>query len=214
VSKKLSPAKKVAPKDYDSDIDPDDLLPIYLESKAKLFHLMASSSEMVSKARNGRTKTMKALNEDSATETESAKLLQKIKKIENDVLFDKYLADSQWEVQRIQLEKDAAERRKVPEHTLISNDAPGSESLSDSDDEVSREAARIGLAILEDENSDDDNALAELFASLPVNEVDPVTGKSSTVVNGSNGVKVVIRDFGKWTGVNPARILEEACRAR
>jgi ATP-dependent RNA helicase DHX29 len=68
--------------------------------------------------------------------------------------------------------------------------------------------------MLEEDSSDDDAALADLFASLPVNEVDPITGKSTTVVNSSNGVKVTIRDFGKWTGVSPTRVLEEACRAR
>jgi ATP-dependent RNA helicase DHX29 len=70
------------------------------------------------------------------------------------------------------------------------------------------------VALLEENGSDDDAALADLFASLPVNEVDPLTGKSSTVINGSNGIKVTIQDFGKWTGVNPTRVLEEACRAR
>jgi ATP-dependent RNA helicase DHX29 len=86
--------------------------------------------------------------------------------------------------------------------------------LVDSDDEVSGKAAKIGAAMLEENESDDEGAIADLFASLPVNEVDPVTGKTSTVVNGSNGVRVTIRDFGKWTGVNPTRVLEEACRAR
>ena len=33
----------------------------------------------------------------------------------------------------------------------------------------------MGAEILENEDSDDDAAIADLFASLPVNEVDPVT---------------------------------------
>ena len=214
VNKKLSPTKKVAPLEYDSDIDPDDLLPVYLKSKTKLFQLRSSNAEIHSKRRNGRNNTPKAGSQQSPQDPESSKLLRKIKTIEDDVLFDKYLANQQWEVLRIQLEKDAAAQRHTLGHAQGSNDSQGSESPVDSDDEVSREAAKMGEDLLADTGSDDDAALADLFASLPVSEVDPLTGKSNTVVNGANGVKVIIRDFGKWTGVNPTRVLEEACRAR
>jgi len=126
------------------------------------------------------------------------------------------VANQQWETKRIQLEREAAAQRNAAEIIQDSSDSQSQDSLTlvDSDDEVSREATKIGAAILEENDSDDEGALADLFASLPVNETDPVTGKTSTVVNGSNGVKVTIRDFGKWTGVNPTRVLEEACRAR
>jgi ATP-dependent RNA helicase DHX29 len=214
VSKKLSPVKKITSLDYESDIDPDDLLPVYLESKKKLFRLQPSNGETGSKRPNGRNTALRSLRTRPTPDLESAKLLRKIKQIEDDVLFDKYIADQQWEIQRIQLEREAAARRNVIELTQTNNDSEESESLLDSDDEVSREAARIGVALLEENGSDDDAALADLFASLPVNEVDPLTGKSSTVINGSNGIKVTIQDFGKWTGVNPTRVLEEACRAR
>jgi ATP-dependent RNA helicase DHX29 len=214
VNKKLNPAKKIVPLDYDSDIDPDDLLPVYLESKTKLFHLQSPNSRRPPNRRNRGSNVPKLQNTLSTPDPASAKLVQKIKKIEDDVLFDKYLADQQWEIQRIQLEKEVAANRNATEPALDSNDSQGSETLVDSEDEVSREASKIGQAMLDDMSSDDDAALADLFASLPVNEVDPLTGKSNTVVNGLNGVKVFIRDFGKWTGVNPTRVLEEACRAR
>jgi ATP-dependent RNA helicase DHX29 len=150
------------------------------------------------------------------TDPESAKILRKIKKIEDDVLFDQYVANQQWETKRIQLEREAAAQRNSAESVQEHSDSQSQDSLTlvDSDDEVSRKAAKIGAAMLEENESDDEGAIADLFASLPVNEVDPVTGKTSTVVNGSNGVRVTIRDFGKWTGVNPTRVLEEACRAR
>lgn len=214
VSKNLGPIKNIAPLEYDSDIDPDDLLPVYLESKSKLFHLQSSSKEVFSKRRNTRNDLTKSQSGQTTPDPESAKLLRKIKRIEDDVLFDKYLATQQWEVRRVQLEKDAASHRHDLETTLDGNSPQGSETLVDSDDEVSREAAKMGEDLLADTGSDDDAALADLFASLPVNEVDPLTGRSNTVVNGANGVKVIIRDFGKWTGVNPTRVLEEACRAR
>lgn len=213
VNKKLAPIKKVTPLEYDSDIDPDDLLPVYLESKTKLFELQSSTKEVFSKRRKARNDPPKSQSRQITPDPESAKLLRKIKKIEDDVLFDKYLASQQWEARRVQLEKDAASHRHALETALDNNDQ-SSETLVDSDDEVSREAAKMGEDLLADTGSDDDTALADLFASLPVSEVDPLTGKNHTVVNGPNGVKVFIRDFGKWTGVNPTRVLEEACRAR
>jgi ATP-dependent RNA helicase DHX29 len=211
-SRKKEPVKRIATVDYDSDIDPDELLPVYLESKARLFHLQPAPNKRAPPRPNGRHSNQNS--PQKSTDPESAKILRKIKRIEDDILFDKYIADQQWEGRRIQLEKEAAAARNAAELAQESGDSQGSETLVDSDDEVSREAAKIGAELLEETGSDDDAALADLFASLPVNEVDPITGKSTTVVNGSDGIKVTIRDFGKWTGVNPTRVLEEACRSR
>ncbi|PQE26304.1 helicase associated domain-containing protein [Rutstroemia sp. NJR-2017a BBW] len=209
--KKQGASKKVATIDYDSDIDPDDLLPVYLESKEKLFLIQSTKSS--SESRQNIKKNGRKPSESVSTNGEAAKLARKIKRIEDDVLFDKYVADQKWDVRRIQLEREGAARRALE---LVADEKELSETdtVEDSEDEVSREAAKIGKAMLEDTGSDDDAALSDLFASLPVTEVDPLTGKSSTVVNGNNGVKVTIRDFGKWSGVNPTRVLEEACRAR
>ena len=210
VEKKRETPRKVNTIEYDSDIDPDDLLPKYLECKEKLFQIQSSSSKMLPR-QNGKKPEKKSHSRQSTADPESAKILRKIKKIEDDILFDRYVADQQWAVRRIQLEKDGAARRITAE--MADNDSVESVTLVDSDDEISREAAKISAELLE-EDSDDDTTLADLFASLPVNEVDPLTGKSSTVMNGANGVKITIRDFGKWTGVSPSRVLEEACRAR
>jgi ATP-dependent RNA helicase DHX29 len=207
-----SPVNSVAAAlDYDSDIDPDDLLPVYLESKTKLFQLQQTSARKGGSRVNSRPAPAVS-NGASKLNPESEKLLRKIKRIEDDVLFDQYLANQQWESKRILLERDAAARRNIDLNQNLLDTL--SVAPDDSDDEVSKEAAKMGAALLEEDGSDDDAAIAELFASLPVNEVDPLTGKSTTVVNGKNGIKVTIRDFGKWTGVNPTRVLEEACRAR
>lgn len=206
--RRRSPVKKVIPIDDDSDLDPDDLLSTYLDCRAKLFEMESASRPNT----NGANPRVKSTPSKSGSVTPAkAKLLRKIKKIQADILFDQYIADQQWETQRIVLEREAARQRAIEATQDLSDE---SLTLVESDDEVSKEAARIGAEMLESNESDDENALADLFASLPVNEVDPVTGKSITVINGSNGVKVTIRDFGKWTGVNPTRVLEEACRAR
>ncbi|OWP05952.1 hypothetical protein B2J93_6276 [Marssonina coronariae] len=210
------PIKKLATLDYDSDIDPDDLLPAYLECKTKLFLSQNSTPKKEHSRGPLRNKPASVSGKAGSLDPQPAKLLRKIKKIEDDILFDKYLAGQQWDAKRIELEKEAACFRRLEENCQDSGDSnsQNSQTLVDSDDEVSKEAAKIGAAMLQESGSDDDDALADLFASLPVNEVDPLTGKSSTVVNGPNGVKVTIREFGKWSGINPTRVLEEACRAR
>jgi ATP-dependent RNA helicase DHX29 len=203
---------------YDSDIDPDELLPVYLETKAKMFHLqclkMKPPSTGTKRIRGREVLKAAKVTEQLPMDPEITKLQRKLKKIEGDILFDQYIADQQWERQRIQLERDAAAERKATASVPSERLPHQAEILDNSDNEVAREAARIAAEVLGEDSSDDDTAIADLFASLPVTEVDPVSGKSSVVVNSSNGTKVTIRDFGKSTGISPKRVLEEACRAR
>lgn len=135
-------------------------------------------------------------------------MLAKLERVEKDVLFDKYVAENQWRNKRITLEKEFAAAKAEQKK----KEAPPEPAPSEEVDDVTAEAERMAAEILAED--DDDEALADLFASLPVNEVDPVTGKSNTVMNGADGSKITIRDFGKWTGVSPMRALEEACRSR
>jgi ATP-dependent RNA helicase DHX29 len=184
---------------YDEDIEPDQLLPFYLDAKTRLF--------AIQRPRQDTAKRKGAQRKADSEDPEEALLLAKIDRVEKDVLFDKYVAEQQWRTKRIALEKEYAAAKA--EEKKEAAEAPP--ALTDSDD-INAEAERIAAEILEEE--DDDQALADLFSTLPVSEVDPVTGKTNTVVNGADGSKVIVRDFGKWTGVTPMRVLEEACRSR
>lgn len=202
----------------DSDIDPDELLPVYLKTRAQLFHLQPpkqAPTQLTGQRKRDRQTVPKESTGKLSTDPEIAKLQRKLESIAGDVLFDKYIADQQWEKQRIQLERDAAAQRSAASGGTPQRIPHPAEVLEDSeDDDVSREAARITAEVLEDDGSDGDAAVAELFASLPVTEVDPITGKSNVVVNSGDGTKITIRDFGKTTGMSPRRVLEEACKAR
>ena len=72
------------------------------------------------------------------------------------------------------------------------------------------DAEQLGLELLKESADDGDgDILSGMFDALPG------VSQSSDVEDGdgnSNGVTV--RDFGKLTGMNPKRVLEEACRAR
>ncbi|CAK7263043.1 hypothetical protein SEPCBS119000_000282 [Sporothrix epigloea] len=214
---------------FEGDIEPDDLVPMYLEAKEELFALQRPLQVDLPKNRL-RNEAQPVVVLSEAQELEIAKLLGKIDQIENDVLFEKKLAEMQWRSKKIILEREYSEavKRAVEEErakakaereaaaAAIAQDddfAKSSNIADESDDEVSMEAKRIAAEVLAQDSSDDD-AIADLFASLPVSEVDPDTGKSNTVVNNSNGPKIFIRDFGTWSGISPVRALEEACRAR
>lgn len=200
--------------EYESDIEPEDLLPVYLRTKAEIFHLLPATVKSSSVGRrSARDKHVKS--SDADTSPVITKLQRKLKRIEGDILFDQYVADQRWEQERIILEREAAAKR-IARPTVAAEDKQGNVAQSDDDsaeDEISRQAAEMAAEILE-EGSDDDAAIADLFASLPITEVDAVTGKSCTVMKGADGIKVSIRDFGKTTGMSPKRVLEEACRAR
>lgn len=195
---------------YDEEIEPDDLLPAYLEAKEKVFILQRPSQDAA------RLKAPKQSSRGGSNSPEEALLLAKIEKIEKDVLFDKYIAEGQWRARKLVLEKEYALARKqrLEEEAKEKEAAEQNGLVEDDQDEVSRAAAQMAAELLAENDEDEDDVLADLFASLPTNEVDPTTGKTNTVINGTDGSKVIIRDFGKWTGVSPLRALEEACRAR
>jgi ATP-dependent RNA helicase DHX29 len=145
-----------------------------------------------------------------------AKLEAKLAKIRNDVLFDAYTAEQQWQAKRIPLEKELAEAKRLSESQndeAQPKEDPEKPAEPEENGEVNDEAERIAAEILAEAEGSDDG-IEGLFDSLPQAEVDPATGQSQTIINGSDGLKTVIRDFGKWSGVSPRRALDEACRAR
>ena len=189
---------------FDEEIEPDQLLPFYLDTRTKLFEIQRPRQD---------TNKHKGMKEkpNGSEDPEEALLLAKISRVEKDVLFDKYVAEQQWRNKRIVLEKEYAAARAEEKKKETPEETQGVPEPDDSSD-VNAEAERIAAEILAED--DDDEGLADLFATLPVSEVDPVTGKTNTVMNGADGSKLIIRDFGKWTGVTPMRVLEEACRSR
>lgn len=185
---------------YDLDIEPDDLEPEYVSAKAQLLEF--------SRGKN-------AANAESEVPMEIAKLEAKIRKIENDVLFDRFSAEQKWKSERIIIEKQlAAAKKEAQAMAQEEKDAAEAEThCKPKEDDVNEEAERIAAEILAQQYDDDDD-ISGLFASLPQNEVDPDTGRTLTTINSADGTKLVLRDFGKWTGVSPMRVLEEACRSR
>ena len=190
----------------DSDIEPDQLVPDWLQTKTKLLRL-----EHIQKQSG-----------HDPQDLEVEKLGARLFKIENDVLFDKHVAEQEWRSRRPILERELAQARREREaedrekekKTASQTSTPPGTAADDIANEAERMAAKVLAEAAVSDDDDNYGAMTDLFANLPVLDVDPVSGKSSTVVNTPNGRTIAIRDFGKWNGVSPMRILEEACRAR
>lgn len=208
----------------DEEFEPDDLIPSYLETMGKLFWLQRPKQGAKKPSGVKKRLAVNDTNSSPAPETddlEEAKLLARVGRIEHDVLFDKPLAEHLWRNRKIELEKEfASNTRKAEQEKELEQErgtsgsvkAMGSVSNDDDDDDIAKEAKRMAAEVLQEESGDDE-AISDLFASLPVQETD-AAGKTSTVINGADGIKVTIRDFGKWSGINPTRALDEACRSR
>lgn len=202
--------------DIDSDLEPDELLSTYLRTRARLYDLNPAAEDGQQKRKGGRN--FKAGNDGpQTTSSGQRKLQQRLRRIESDVLFDQREADAQWSEAKIELARQAADRRRLQ----LSQDA-GSEQQSaprpsdtpnaERTNETSDEAERLGLELLkESEDQDDADLLGGMFNALPgVQEA-----ASGEAANGATvPSNVIVRDFGRLTGMNPKRVLEEACKAR
>ncbi|PFH62978.1 hypothetical protein XA68_10729 [Ophiocordyceps unilateralis] len=199
-------SKKVAVT-YDFDIEPEDLVPEYIATKSKL--LVYSRSQISNK--NGQRQA-----EDHDMVLETAELEAKLSKIENDVLFDKALAEQLWKVERAVVEKQLAATRKQNQNLKQEEFKESSSTVETrpSDDDIAAEAERVAAEILAENDEDCFDGVVGLFDSLPQHEVDAQTGKTQTVINTSGGTRLELRDFGEWSGIQPRRVLEEACRSR
>lgn len=195
--------------DVGSDLEPDELLSVYLGTKAKLYEL-AQLTE-VGVAVRGKSRNSKPLPTTTAKGLRHRKLEQKLRKIESDVLFDKREAEATWDVKKIGFVRDAAERRKLQLQHDTSSASATTHSPKGPASRVNEEAEKLGENILEQSAGDEDgDMLSGIFDALP---------GVQQAVNGADGINsstdhVTIRDFGKVTGMNPKRVLEETCRAR
>lgn len=195
-------ASDVDVSDLDSDLEPDELVSKYLSTKARIVEL---EPESINPGARGSSKKKQTPVQLVAKSPAVIKLEQKLKRIENDVLFDQYEADSQWLLRRNQIAQENAQRRRLqlpqpptPAMSSRTSSAPASSPESESTSETS------------DDESEDDNAFGDLFASSAEVSVEaPVTTKVT-----ESETNVQIRDFGQFKGISPRRVLEEACRAR
>ena len=200
-----------SPSDSDSEAEPEHLMTRYLDLQSRLYEISPELTEVdARRRRRGKgTQPVNSGNLDSASKRRSERLAAKIRRIKSDLLFDEDKANGRWVEIRIDLAEEAAERKRLG----VGNDR---------EQQKIRPTVRSNVNVAEptdggdDTDGDDelDGMLGGFFTSLPDTVTDPATGLSIMSTASHNGNSVEIRDFGKWTGMSPRRILEESCKAR
>ncbi|KAI9370426.1 P-loop containing nucleoside triphosphate hydrolase protein [Aspergillus egyptiacus] len=175
------------PYDSDSSLDPDTLVPKYLDLQTRLYNLQPDIFDKPKKGKKGR--------EPSPADPQALKLQRKISAIENDVLFDRKEAEYLWREKLDELRKEAAIFRRAETKAEVDlaekKEGPETDTTPPADD-------------------DDADLLGDMFQA---EEQEP-TLELGVITEELNKASIATRDFGKWTGLSPRRVLEEACKAR
>lgn len=190
--------------DSDSDAEPEHLVTKYLDLQSRLHEISPELTEIDARRRRGKGKHPVSNGNLGSTSTRRIeRLTAKINKIKSDLLFDEDKANIRWAEIRIDLAQEAAERKRLG----IGNDGEKQEV---------RPTVRSNVKLAESNDGDDDTdgIFSGFFDSLPDTTTDPATGLSIMSIASQEGNNVEVRDFGKWTGMSPRRVLEEACKAR
>jgi len=147
---------------------------------------------------------LKGLNQipDGAS-ANAKKIVFRIKKMHADPLFDESAANARWQMSRNQIFINRAERSKLG----ISGDETKNKNVSQMDniDDIAKQAEAMALEVL-----DDTDGIGNMFEETIENGIS--TTSDTTYSKDMSNCRT--RNFSKITGVNPRRILEEACRAR
>jgi len=198
-SAKITPAPiPSAPISYDSDssIDPDSMVPEWLDLQTRLYTLQPDLFDRPGKGKKGR-----GAAPGQSEDPEAAKIQRKIAKIERDVLFERREAEYIWKDKLEELRKDAAFQRQASDRKK-QQDAP---PVQEEEEEEEEQDLNLTVPSLEEM---DGGLLGDMFQAEP--EDGSILGLPPPVVEAA----VTIRDFGKFTGLSPRRILEETCKAR
>ncbi|KAJ5151042.1 uncharacterized protein N7482_010294 [Penicillium canariense] len=194
-------AAKVAPPvsyDSDSSIDPDTMVPEWLELQTKLYSLQPDLFD-----RPGRGKKGRGGATEQSDDPEVAKLQHKITKIERDVLFERHEAEFIWKGKLDELRKDATFMRRPVERKKQAQ--PSEEPAKEATNNPPPDADVLPVDEMEDDAA---GLLGDMFQAEP--DDGSILGLPPPVMEAN----VTIRDFGKTTGLSPRRVLEETCKAR
>jgi hypothetical protein len=191
-------AAKVAPPisyDSDSSVDPDIMVPEWLELQTQLYSLEPDLFDRAGKGKKGRSGAGNLSNDP-----EASKLQRKIAKIERDVLFERREAEYIWEQKLDELRKDASFLRRPVDRKKKSPTDAEDQPKPEIDEEL--DPALLAIDGMED-------ALGDLFQGEAED-----SGSILDISLPETQASFTLRDFGKSTGLSPRRVLEETCKSR
>ena len=189
----------------DDDLEPHELLGKYLELQTRLYRRQPDLTQFESRRPKGsKSKKSQGLNLAKEPDAISQAILRRLRKLQSDLLFDKEEALEKWNELRLSLVREEVERKKLninedrdalnPRIDDGSSQTPDSNTSSDNEDSLMK--------------------LGDFFSSLPDTETDGGIGISSIVTAIPGGGSIIVRSFGKWSGVSPRKTFQDACRAR
>jgi ATP-dependent RNA helicase DHX29 len=184
-------------------------VPTYLKIKGKLYEIDPQLVESTTRKPTRGTKSKKPTPTPKHTPAVH-KLLSQLQQLNSDPLFDEYAAEAQWPAQRNQIAQSQAEKRQQTDTETKDPELKGKEDKRD-ESPVVKEAESTPAAVSESTNGDEDDTdlLGGMFSAIP--DQAPITASAA---NTSSAENVVLRNFGKVSGVSPRKVLEEAVRSR
>ena len=191
----------------DDNVEPQELLNRYLELQTRLFKRQPELT-VIEHPRLTKAKSRKTQKEQQSEDADiiSKRLLSRISRLQRDLLFDREEAYEKWGELRVQLLREAADRKRLQlDEPLVATPAESSVASSE---------AQPTPTSSEDGDVDDGIGLGEFFESLPEAGIDATTGNSNITASDADGQHITIRSFAAWRGLSPRKILEEACKAR
>jgi ATP-dependent RNA helicase DHX29 len=193
--------------DLDSDIELDELIPIYLKIKGKLYEIDPDLVETTARKQSKSAKGKKGPSNQVVQSPATRKLLSQLQKITSDTLFDEWEAEAQWPAKRNQIAQERATKRQEQENQPKVDERIG-EPIASIPTIISKPDSPPTTT---DASGSEDEAdlLGGMFSAVP-DALEPLPVKSKD----TSSEDVALRDFGKSSGLTPRRLLEEAVRSR
>lgn len=192
----------------DDEIEPGKLVEKYISLKTRLHKLQPPLPAHGYQKREIKSATKSDHRHHEGATPEASKIIRKINGLNSDILFDRDEANKRWALVQNDLARNAAERRRFHlDAEVTSADVSKDHGLSESD--THSETASISAL----SGADPMDMVRDLFSTVS-STIDADTGTINITNSAPDGTAIIVRDFGKWGGLSPHRILEEACKAR
>ncbi|KAL8952548.1 MAG: hypothetical protein Q9222_001538 [Ikaeria aurantiellina] len=195
--------------DQESEVDPDTLTQRYLTLRTQLCGIMPDLNDVNFETLLNTKKTPRIPSSTRLTPS-AINIMQKLRRLNSDVLFDRSEATQRWAEVHIQLLKAGARRKRLQ---LEDRDESG-KSVNGAQEDSTMSAKVIGEASNDTGDDATVEALGDFFLGLPDDSMQAGDGSPQLGGSHSSGRPMAVRDFGKWNGVSPRRIFEDACKAR
>ncbi|RMZ69396.1 hypothetical protein GMOD_00006195 [Pyrenophora seminiperda CCB06] len=194
--------------DLDSDLELDELIPAYLKIKGKLFEIDPQLVDSTTRKPTKGAKSKKLAPVPVQTPA-VRKLLSQLQKLTSDALFDEYQAEAQWPAKRNQIAQSQAEKRQQNGTQPVIAQSQLEDAIVDPPVTDESEAPFPAPSKSANEGEEELDLLGGMFSAVP--DAEPTPEASN---DGATTDNVVLRDFGKSSGMSPRKVLEEAVRSR